>query len=278
MRIFSLPELERVANTIRQDIIRMLVESGTGHAAGPLGMADVFTALYFHILNYRPNDPNWSHRDRLLLSNGHICPVLYASLARAGYFRVEELQKLRKFGSRLQGHPSRIDLPGVENSSGPLGQGISQAVGMALAGKMDKDSHQIFCVTSDGEHNEGQTWEAILCAGKYKLHNLTVIIDRNNIQIGGFTEAIMPIEPLREKYEAFNWLVLDVDGHSFDQIIDAVQEARSVYEKPVCIIAHTVPGKGVSFMENKPEWHGKAPSVTEAQQALAELQAARRIT
>lgn len=278
MRIFSLPELERVANTIRQDIIRMLLESGTGHAAGPLGMADVFAALYFHILNHRPQDPDWVHRDRLILSNGHICPVLYASLARAGYFPVEELKMLRKFGSRLQGHPSRVDLSGVENSSGPLGQGISQAVGMALAGKLDEHSHQVFCVTSDGEHNEGQTWEAILSAGKYKLHNLTVIIDRNNIQIDGFTENIMPLEPLRDKYEAFNWLVLDIDGHNFEQIIDAAQEARSVYERPVCIIAHTTPGKGVSFMENKPEWHGKAPSPEEAQQALAELQAARKVT
>jgi transketolase len=273
MRVHAIHELAQIASIIRQDVIKMLVESGTGHTAGPLGMADVLTALYFHILNHRPDDPQWAYRDRLVLSNGHICPVLYATLARAGYFPVEELKMLRKFGSRLQGHPSRLELPGIETSSGPLGQGISQAVGMALAAKLDNRSHQVFCLTSDGEHNEGQTWEAILSASKFKLHNLTIILDRNNIQIGGFTEHVMPLESLRAKYEAFNWLVLDVDGHNFEQIIDAAQEARSVYERPVCIIAHTIPGKGVSFMESKPEWHGKAPTPEEAKQALAELQA-----
>lgn len=249
----------------------MLCHAGSGHSAGALGMADVFTALYFDILRHRPDAPNWPERDRLILSNGHICPVLYVALAHAGYFSKKELTTLRQINSRLQGHPSRIDLPGVEVTAGPLGQGISQAVGIALAGQMNKQSYQTYCLMSDGEHNEGQSWEAIMCAAKLKLHNLAVIIDRNNIQIGGFTEDVMPLEPLKDKYQAFGWHVLEVDGHNMQAVIDACSEAKAIFEKPVCIIAHTIPGKGVDFMEFQPEWHGKVPDARQAAQALKEL-------
>ncbi len=263
--------LQEKANLIRQDIIRMLVEAGSGHSAGPLGMADIFTALYFNTLNHDPKNPDWDERDRLVLSNGHICPVLYATMAHAGYFPLNELKTLRKFGTRLQGHPHREKLPGIETSSGPLGSGLSQACGMALAGLMDQAKWWVYCLVSDGEHDAGNTWEAIMFAGKYKLNNLTVIIDRNNIQIDGFTEQIMPLEPLKEKYEAFNWHVLEVDGHNFEQIIAACNEAKAIYNKPVVIIAHTIPGKGVDFMEKDYKWHGIPPKPDEAKKALSEL-------
>ncbi|MBI2600771.1 transketolase [Candidatus Daviesbacteria bacterium] len=255
-------DLELKANTIRQDIIKMLVEAGSGHSAGPLGMADIFTALYFNILNHDPKNPNWDQRDRLVLSNGHICPVLYASMAHAGYFPVSELKSLRKLGSRLQGHPHRRSLPGLETTSGPLGSGLSQASGMAMAGLMERVKWWVYCLTSDGEHQEGNTWEAVMFAGKYKLHNLTVIIDRNNIQIDGFTEEVMPLEPLKEKYEAFGWYVLEIDGHNFNQIVDACNQAKTIFNKPVVIIAHTIAGKGVDFMENDFKWHGAPPGIS----------------
>jgi transketolase len=267
----SLLELNKQANQIRQDIITMLLEAGSGHAAGPLGMADVFTALYFSILRHKPDQPDWPDRDRVILSNGHICPVLYATLAHAGYFPKSELKTLRQLGSALQGHPSHLDLPGVEVSSGPLGQGISQAVGFALAGKLDQKSYMTYCLMSDGEHNEGQVWEAVMSAAKYKLHNLAVIIDRNNIQIDGFTENVMPLGSLKAKYEAFGWYVLEINGHNMEEVIDACHAAQSVYEKPTAIIAHTIPGKGVEFMQWRPEWHGKPPNPTEAKLALKEL-------
>ena len=251
--------LEEMANTIRQDIIDELMAAGSGHTAGPLGMTDVFTALYFHILRHDPKNPEWPERDRLVLSNGHICPVRYAAMARAGYFPVEELKTLRKFGTRLQGHPYRTMLPGVETSSGPLGSGLSQAVGMAIAAKMDKKKFNVFCLMSDAEHDAGQTWEAVLLAGKLKLDNLTGLIDRNNIQIDGMTEDILPLEPLRAKYEAFNWHVLEIDGHNFEQIVNAFEEAKAIYEKPVVIIAHTIPGKGVPEIEFDYRWHGIPP-------------------
>lgn len=271
MSPLTVDELAQKANLIRQDIIKMLLRAGSGHSAGPLGMTDIFTALYFHVLNHDPANPTWEGRDRLVLSNGHICPVLYATLAHAGYFPIEELQTLRQLNSRLQGHPSRVDTPGVEVSSGPLGQGISQAVGIALAGQMDGKRYQTYCVMSDGEHNEGQTWEAIMFASNHHLHDLAVIIDRNNIQIDGYTEDVMPLEPLKNKYEAFNWHVLEIDGHNFQAIIDACNAAKAIYEKPVCIIAHTIPGKGVDFMEWEYEWHGKPPDKKQAQTALKEL-------
>lgn len=267
----SIPELEKKANEIRKDIIKMLVKAGSGHSAGPLGMADVFSALYFQIMNHDPKNPDWPERDRLLLSNGHIAPVRYAAMAQAGYFPLSELATLRKLGSRLQGHPERLRLPGVETTSGPLGSGLAQAAGIAYAARMDGARFRVFCITSDGEHDSGNHWEAVMFAGKYNLSNLTVIVDRNNIQIDGYTEDIMPLEPLEEKYKAFNWHVLHIDGHNFQEIIDAVEHARAVYENPTVIIAHTIPGKGVSFMENLPEWHGKPPTSEEAKIALHEL-------
>lgn len=264
-------KLEEIANLIRQDIIKMLLEARSGHPAGSLGMADVFAALYFHTLNHNPKKPEWSKRDRLILSNGHICPVQYAAMARAGYFPLSELKTLRKLGSRLQGHPHRTSLPGIETTSGPLGCGLSQAAGLALVGQMDKAKWRVFCLMSDGEHDCGNTWEGAMFAGKYKLHNLIGLIDRNNIQIDGFTENIMPLENLRAKYEAFNWHVLEIDGHNMQEIIDSFNEAKTILEKPTVIIAHTTPGKGVSFMEGKYEWHGKAPNQEEAKLALVEL-------
>lgn len=252
-------KLEEIANSIRQDIIKMLVEAGSGHSAGPLGMADIFTALYFNILNHDPKNPNWAERDRLILSNGHICPVRYATMAHAGYFPISELKTLRKLGTRLQGHPHRTALPGIETTSGPLGSGLSQSIGLALAGKLDQAKWRVICLMSDGEQEEGNTWEAAMLAVKYKINNLTALIDRNNIQIDGFTEDVMPLESLRAKYEAFNWHVLEIDGHNFEEIIAAFNESKAIFEKPTVIIAHTIPGKGVSFMENRYEWHGSPP-------------------
>ncbi len=264
--------LEQTANSIRQDIIKALLNAGSGHSAGPLGMADVFTALYFHVLKHDPKNPKWEERDRVVLSAGHICPVWYSTLAHAGYFPREEfVNTLRKLGTRMQGHPHNLATPGVENTAGPLGQGTSIAIGMALAARMDEKKHRIFCITGDGELDEGQVWEAVLFAGKNKLHNLTFIVDRNNIQIDGFTEDIMPLEPLNKKFEAFGWHVLEIDGHNMRQIIDALNEAKTIFEKPTVILAHTIPGKGVDFMEWKYEWHGKPPNKEEAALALNEL-------
>lgn len=254
--------MEVKANEVRTSIIESLIEAGSGHSAGPLGMADIFTALYFHILRHDPTNPMWEDRDRLVLSNGHICPVLYATLAHAGYFPLEELKTLRKFGSRLQGHPHREYLPFLENSSGPLGSGLSQAVGMALADKMDNgnySSKQFYALLSDGELGEGNTWEGFMLGAKERLQNLTAIIDRNNIQIEGYTEDILPLEPLKEKLEAFNWHVQVIDGHNFEQIVGAIGIAHAEFSKPSIIIANTIPGKGVSFMERRYEWHGNPP-------------------
>lgn len=263
--------LEELANKIREKVIEMLLAAGSGHSAGPLGMADIFTAMYFHVLNHKPKMPKWPDRDRLVLSNGHICPVQYAALAYAGYFPIEELMTLRKIDSRLQGHPHRGVLPGIETTSGPLGSGLSQAIGMALAAKLDRAKYRVYCMVSDGEHDEGNIWEAVLFAGKNKLSNLTVIMDRNNIQIDGYTENVMPLENLKAKYEAFNWHVLEIDGHSMPELVAAVSEAEAIYEKPTLIIAHTIPGKGVSFMERDYLWHGKPPNKEEAARALKEL-------
>ncbi len=267
----TIKQLKRKANEIRQDIVKMLLKASSGHSAGPLGMADIFTALYFSVLQHNPKKPLWEDRDRVILSNGHICPVLYATLAHADYFPKKELGTLRKLGTRLQGHPHRGSLPGIENTSGPLGQGLSQAIGMAIAAKMDKKKHVVYCLMSDGEHDEGQTWEAIMLAGKLHLDNLTCMMDRNNIQIDGMTEDIMPLESLKAKYEAFNWHVLEIDGHNVEAIIDACNSAKAIVEKPVMIIAHTIPGKGVDFMEFQYEWHGKPPNKDEAKLALHEL-------
>jgi transketolase len=266
-------ELEEQANAIRMSIIEMLLAAGSGHTAGPLGMADIFTVLYFHTLKHDPKNPEWPERDRLVLSNGHICPVLYATMAHRGYFPVEELKTLRKLGSRLQGHPHREYLPMLETSSGPLGAGLSQAVGMALADKIDAQDgrRRIYCLTGDGELDEGQNWEAIMLAGKYKLHNLVTIVDRNNIQIDGYTEDVMPLESLSEKWKANNWHVIEIDGHNMEEIADAFEMAKTVYEKPTVIIAHTIPGKGVKEFERDYRWHGKPPNKDEAAMALKEL-------
>ncbi len=270
--ITDIKTLKAKANAIRQNIIRMLVQAKSGHSAGPLGMADVFTALYFNILNHDPRRPYWRERDRVILSCGHICPVWYATLAEAGYFPKRELWTLRTLGTKLQGHPEYRSIAGVEASAGPLGQGVSLAVGMAYALRnFAKSNQQIYVISSDGEQDEGQTWEAVMFAAKHKLPNLTMIMDRNNIQIDGTTEDIMPLEPIRAKYEAFNWHVIEVDGHNIQAVIDACAEAKAIVEKPVCIIAHTIPGKGVKFMEGKFEWHGKAPNKEEAATALQQL-------
>lgn len=269
--MMNVEELEKKANEVRRDVVKMLEKAGSGHSAGSLGMADIFTALYFSVMNHNPEDPSWDGRDRLFLSSGHIAPVYYAVLAHAGYFDKRKLSTLRKLGSDLQGHPERVRLPGLESTSGPLGSGLAQAAGYAYAARMDKKRFRTFCICSDGEHQEGNHWEAVMFAGKYQLSNLTVFVDRNNIQIDGYTEEVMPLEPLKDKYEAFNWHVLHINGHNMQEIVDAVGHARAVYEKPTAIICQTVPGKGVSFMENKFQWHGKPPSPEEAKQAQKEL-------
>lgn len=268
----DLAQLKLKAKEIRIDLIKMLFKAGSGHTAGPLGMADILTVLYFSVLNHNPKNPSWPNRDRLILSNGHICPVLYAALAHAGYFRKDELLALRQLGSRLQGHPDRLELPGLETSSGPLGQGISQAVGFALAAKIDKQHHHVFCLMGDGELDEGQVWEAFMFAAKEKLGNLIAIIDRNHIQLDGTTEEIMPLEPLKAKLASFNWQVLEMDGHNLEEIMVTLIQAKVPTDKPVAVIAHTIPGKGVSFMECKSEWHGIVPDEAQAKLALKELE------
>lgn len=269
---YTIRELELRAIEIREDIIRMLEQAASGHSAGPLGLADIFTALYFDILKCDPKRPDWDQRDILLLSNGHCIPVQYVAMAHAGYFDRKELRTLREFGSRLQGHPERLRLPGLENTSGPLGSGLSQACGMALAMRMNKDHHRwIYCVMGDGELNEGNIWEAAMLAGKYKLNNLIGIIDRNNIQIDGPTEAVMPLEDLKGKWESFGWHVIEIDGNNMEAVIDACAMARAVVEKPVVLIAHTIPGKGVDFMEYDFHWHGASPNHEQAIEALHEL-------
>jgi len=259
------------AYSIRKSIVEMLIEAGSGHLAGSLDMADIFSYLYFYALKYNPKRPDWPYRDRLILSNGHICPVLYASMAYAGYFPISELKTLRKFNSRLQGHPHREFLPYLETSSGPLGSGLSQTIGMSIAERMDfgNTSNKSFvCIMGDGELDEGQNWEAIMLAGKEKLHNITVFIDRNNIQIDGITENIMPLNPLIDKWRAFNWHTQEIDGHNFQSIDIAWNEAKSVKDKPSVIIANTISSKGIKEFEGKYEWHGKVP-ITEEEISIA---------
>lgn len=266
-------QLERKANDIRQDIIRMLEAAGSGHSAGPLGLADIFAALYFNILNINPDVPEWEDRDILFLSNGHTIPVQYAAMAEAGYFDKEELLTLRKRGSRLQGHPERERLPGLENTSGPLGSGLSQAAGYAYSLQyLDDSKHRfVYVVMGDGELNEGNIWEAAMFAGKYKLSQLIAVVDRNNIQIDGNTEDVMPLEDLRGKWEAFGWHVLEIDGHNIESIIDAASMGRAISNRPTVIIAHTIPGKGVDFMEFDYKWHGTPPNRDQAKMALEKL-------
>jgi transketolase len=270
---YSVEQLEAKANVIREDIIRMLEEAGSGHSAGPLGLADIFTALYFKIMKNDPKKPDWPERDILLLSNGHCVPVRYATMAEAGYFDKKELLTLRKLGSRLQGHPERLKLPGMETTSGPLGSGLSQACGMALALRMDGQEKKrwVYVVMGDGEQDEGNVWEAAMLASKYKLSSIIAITDRNNIQIDGPTETVMPLEDFRAKWEAFGWHVLEIDGNNIAAVIDACHEAKAIENKPVMIIAHTIPGKGVDFMEYDFAWHGKPPDHEQAKLALHEL-------
>lgn len=269
---YTIAELERIAYDMRVDIIKMLEHAGSGHSAGPLGLSDIFAALYFDILKHDPDQPDWNERDIFILSNGHCAPVQYVAMAHAGYFDKKELKTLRQLGSRLQGHPERTKLPGLETTSGPLGCGLSQACGMSLGMRMDKDHHRwIYVVLGDGELDEGNIWEAAMLAGKYKLGNIIGIIDRNNIQIDGPTEEVMPLEDLRAKWEAFGWHVLEVDGNNVEEVIDACSLGRAIVEKPVMIIAHTIPGKGVDFMEYDFHWHGKPPNKDEAKKALHEL-------
>jgi transketolase len=268
----SIERLETIANDIREDIIRMLEHAGSGHSAGPLGLADIFTALYFDVMKHDPKNPDWEDRDIMLLSNGHCVPVRYATMAHAGYFPKKELMTLRQFGSRLQGHPERTRLPGLENTSGPLGCGLSQASGMALAMRMNNQMHRwVYVVLGDGELDEGNIWEAAMLAGKEKLHNVIGIIDRNNIQIDGPTETVMPLEDLKAKWEAFGWHVQEINGNDIEAVIDACAMGRAIVEKPVMIIAHTIPGKGVDFMENDFHWHGAPPNHEQAVKALHEL-------
>lgn len=270
----EIKNLEQKALEARELIIESLLEAGSGHTAGSLGMVDIFISLYFKILKHDPKNPDWEERDMLVLSNGHICPGLYAVMALARYFPKSELKTLRKLGSRLQGHPHREELPGIETSSGPLGSGLSQSAGMALADRIDngKSSNRFFyCLLGDGELNEGQNWEAAMLSGKEQLHNLIAIVDRNNIQIDGFTEEVMPLDSLADKFESFNWHVIEIGGHDFNSINEAVSEAKAVFDRPSVIIAHTIPGRGVSDFERKPEWHGKPPSEDEAKIALKQL-------
>jgi len=268
----DIKKLEEKANAIRETIIKMLVNAGSGHTAGPLDMADIFTAFYFHILKHDPKNPLWDERDRLILSNGHIVPVRYATMAHAGYFPIEDVEHgLRKFGSPYQGHPERERIPALETTSGPLGSGLSQAAGIAYATRMDGKKFQIYAFLSDGELDAGNMWEGAMFAGKNKLDNLTAIVDRNNIQINGMTENVMPLEPLKEKWEAFNWHVLEIDGHNIEEIVNAVNQAKAIYEKPVCIIAHTIAGKGIEEIEYDFKWHGKPPKREEGERFLNEL-------
>lgn len=273
----KLKELQILSEYLREDVIRMLYAAKSGHPAGALGMADIFAALYFYVLRHNPKKPLWADRDRLVLSNGHICPVQYAALARAGYFPREELFRLRQMNGTLQGHPHRGSVPGIETSSGPLGSGLSQAIGMALAAKLNKQKQRIFCVLSDGEHDEGNTWEAILFAAKQRLNNITVIIDRNGIQIDGPTENVLPLGNLRAKYRAFGWHVLEFSGDDIEGFLHAVTEAEQTHEGPTALLAHTISGKGVSFMEQKYEWHGKAPNEKEMNRACEEIVARRKL-
>lgn len=267
-------ELRELANNIRISIMDILEDAGSGHVAGPLDMADIFTVLYFHTLNHKPKKPDWPERDRVVLSNGHICPVLYTTMAYAGYFPVEELKTLRKFGSRLQGHPHRDFLPMLETSSGPLASGLSQAAGMALADKIDsgfKSSRRIYCLLSDGELESGQSWEAAMLAGKEKLHNLVAVVDRNNIQIDGYTEDVMPLESLSDKWRAWNWHVIEIDGHNIEETADAFEAAKSIFGKPTVIIAHTIAGKGVAEFERDYRWHSQVVDKEKEKMAINEL-------
>lgn len=266
-----LQQLQSIAKVIRRDIVTMLGEAGSGHPGGSLSAADILTTLYFEVMRINPEQPKWPERDRFVLSKGHAAPVLYAALAERGYFEPAELKTLRKLGSRLQGHPDMKKLAGVDMSTGSLGQGLSAANGMALAGKLDKMDYRVYVLLGDGEIQEGQVWEAAMLASHYKLDNLTAFLDYNGLQIDGPTEEVMSPGSLADKWRAFGWHVLEIDGHDIKQILESVEKAKEATGQPTLVLAHTVKGKGVTFMENQVGWHGKAPSEEQVQQALAEL-------
>lgn len=270
MEKIRIDELEIKAKIIRSHVIKMLTKAGSGHTGGSLSMVDIVTALYFRVLRHDPSNPLMPDRDRFILSKGHGVPALYASLAESGYFQVEELMTLREIDSRLTGHPSRVDLPGIEIASGPLGMGLSVALGMALIAQLDKKPYHVYCLIGDGECNEGQIWEAVLAANKWNAYKLTAIVDLNRFQLDGPTNNIMPMEPFAEKWRAFGWVVHEIDGHNMHQIVDALENAKK-QECPTVIIAHTIKGKGVSFIENNNDFHGTTPSVEQEKQALKEL-------
>lgn len=273
LKIEDIAEFKSLSKQIRKDVLESITRAGSGHTGGSLGLADVMTALYFNILNHKPDNPHWPERDRLILSIGHVAPVLYAALARSGYFPVEELKTLRQLDSRLQGHPGRDHgLPGLELSAGSLGQGLSVAVGMALAAKMDKKSYQIFSIHGDGELQEGSIWEAAMSAGHHKLDNLIAIVDRNEVQIDGKTEEVMGLEPLSDKWKSFRWEVFDCDGHDFRDLLTTLQQAKDFKGKPTVVLARTRMGKGVQSIENNHLWHGKAPTSDQLAEFLKELE------
>jgi transketolase len=264
-------ELENISKQIRKDIVSMLTESASGHPGGSLSIADIMTVLFFKEMNITVKNPKDPDRDRFVLSKGHAAPALYSALARKGYFPVEELMTLRKTGTRLQGHPNMNDLDGIDMSTGSLGQGISAAVGMALAGKLDKKNYRVYTILGDGELEEGQVWEASMSAAHYKLDNLTAFVDFNGLQIDGNTTDVMNPCPIDKKFEAFGWNVLIIDGHNYDEIIDAIEKAKNTKGKPTAIVCKTIKGKGVSFMENEASWHGTAPSKEQCERALSEI-------
>ena len=267
----EIEKLKAIAKELRIDIIRMLVEAGSGHPGGSLSCIDLLVTLFFHKMRHRPKDPDWSERDRFVLSKGHCVPALYAVLAKAGYFSREELLSLRKLNSRLQGHPDRHRLPGIEASTGSLGQGLSVALGMAMTGKISKKDYRAYCMISDGECQAGQVWEAAMAAPNFRVDNLCVLLDYNKIQLSGAVKDIMNLEPLLNKWRTFNWNTKEIDGHDFQAIIQALDEAETVKDKPTLVLCHTTKGKGVSFMEGKWEWHGKAPNREEGERAIQEI-------
>jgi transketolase len=267
----SYEDLAAVCKKLRRDIVSMIAKAGSGHPGGSLSAVEIVATLYWKVMRHMPADPTWPERDRFILSKGHAAPVLYATLAECGYFPKAELDTLRRLDSHLQGHTERVTTPGVEMSSGSLGQGLSVAVGAALAGRLDKASWRVYALLSDGECEEGQTWEAAMAAAMFKLDNLTAIVDNNGIQLSGFNKDIMNVDPLNKKFESFGWRVIEINGHDLNQVLDALNQAKSVKVQPTVIIAHTVKGKGVSFMENNVDFHGKAPTAEQLEKALKEL-------
>ena len=269
---YTIEDLEKKADLLRLDVIEATTVAGSGHPGGSLSAADLMTALFFRVMNHNPQDPQWADRDRFILSKGHAAPILYSALAESGYFPKEELLTLRKLGSRLQGHPVRGKVPGVEMSTGSLGQGLSMACGIALAGKLDKKEYTVYCLLGDGELQSGQNWEAVMFAHHYRLNNLIAFVDRNRLQITGCTEEAMSLDPLPDKWKAFGWNVIIINGHSMVQILEACAKAKESKRNPTVVIMNTIKGKGVSFMENNCEFHGKTCKTSEREIAVKELE------